>query len=126
MGSSMRTAAFTAMLLLIFASSCLTGVPVRAHCDGLDGPVVSTAREALESGNLKRALIWVRASDEAELRTAFKAASEDKDFHDRTVAAIGQPYSFVYEDEGEAILASLSQVPPAVVDTLKNLAESAK
>ena len=56
-------AAVTALLLLPPRS--------QAHCDGLDGPVVKAARAALETGNLNRALIWVRKGDEPELREAF-------------------------------------------------------
>jgi hypothetical protein len=45
-----------------------------AHCDGLDGPVVTTAREALESGDVNRVLIWVREEDEAEVKSVFNRA----------------------------------------------------
>lgn len=48
--------------------------PARAHCDTLDGPVVSAGRQALETGNVKLALPWVQAKDEAELRAAFDKA----------------------------------------------------
>ena len=44
---------------------------VRAHCDGLDGPVVKAARRALEARNPEFALIWVHAEDEPEIRAAF-------------------------------------------------------
>jgi len=43
-----------------------------AHCDTLDGPVVSDARAALESGDVTPLLKWVRASDEADIRAAFE------------------------------------------------------
>jgi len=43
-----------------------------AHCDGIDGPVVGAARQALDSGNLNQALIWVRPADESDVRRAFK------------------------------------------------------
>ena len=33
-----------------------------AHCDGLDGPVVQSAQEALETGNVNLVLIWVQKS----------------------------------------------------------------
>src|SRR5450756_1585862 len=46
-------------------------IPMPPHCDGLDGPVVKAARQALVTGNVKLVLIWVQASDEAELRKAF-------------------------------------------------------
>ncbi|MFZ7126703.1 MAG: DUF6448 family protein [Desulfobacterales bacterium] len=43
-----------------------------AHCDTLDGPVVQTARAALEKGDATPLLKWVRAEDEEEIRTAFQ------------------------------------------------------
>jgi len=49
----------------------LRATPANAHCDGLDGPVVEAAKEALAKGDVDRVLIWVRASDEAEIRRAF-------------------------------------------------------
>ena len=44
------------------------------HCDGLDGPVVTLARNALETGNVNLVLPWVRAEDEDEIRHAFDHA----------------------------------------------------
>jgi hypothetical protein len=44
------------------------------HCDGVDGPVVTLARRALESGNVNLVLPWVREQDEPELREAFAHA----------------------------------------------------
>jgi hypothetical protein len=49
--------------------------PAHAHCDTLDGPVVSAAREALDRGNVDLVLVWVRKADEAEIRNAFQRAS---------------------------------------------------
>lgn len=43
-----------------------------AHCDTLDGPVVQTARTALEKGDVTPLLKWVQADDEKEIRTAFQ------------------------------------------------------
>lgn len=43
-----------------------------AHCDTLDGPVVSAARIALEKGKPAPILKWVRPEHEAELSKAFK------------------------------------------------------
>ncbi len=45
-----------------------------AHCDGLDGPVVTSARQALAKGDVKLVLPWVAARDEAEIRKAFELA----------------------------------------------------
>lgn len=44
------------------------------HCDGLDGPVVTLARRALEAGNVNLVLPWVRVDDEGEIRHAFDHA----------------------------------------------------
>ncbi len=46
----------------------------RAHCDTLDGPVVETARIALETGRIAPVLAWVKAGDEAEVKAAFEKA----------------------------------------------------
>jgi hypothetical protein len=43
-----------------------------AHCDTLDGPVVSAARKALDSGNVNLVLVWVQKNDETEIRNAFQ------------------------------------------------------
>lgn len=60
------------------------------HCDGVDGPVVTLARRALEAGNVNLVLPWVREQDEAEVREAFahalavrKLGGEAKDLADR-------------------------------------------
>jgi hypothetical protein len=45
---------------------------VFAHCDTMDGPVVKTARVALDKGDITALLKWVRPSDEKELRDAFE------------------------------------------------------
>lgn len=48
--------------------------PANAHCDGLDGPVVASARHALENDEVDRVLIWVQPADEAVIRAAFSHA----------------------------------------------------
>ena len=58
--------------LLLIAAAWTT--PALAHCDTLDGPVVSAARQALDTGNLDLVLVWVQKDDEAELRNAFQKA----------------------------------------------------
>ena len=42
------------------------------HCDTRDGPVVSAARIALETGNVNFVLIWVPESAENELKEVFE------------------------------------------------------
>ena len=56
------------------AAAAASAGSARAHCDGLDGPVVHAAQQALRTGNLNFALIWVQPADEAELKTAFDRA----------------------------------------------------
>jgi len=41
---------------------------VFAHCDGLDGPVVKAAQQALETRNLSQVLIWVQADDDEDFQ----------------------------------------------------------
>ena len=45
-----------------------------AHCDALDGPVVTAAQGALETGKLDAVLPWLKPSGEAEVRAAFTEA----------------------------------------------------
>lgn len=56
--------------MMVAVLLALPGVAA-AHCDGLDGPVVTAARKALESGDLNPVLIWVQPSAEAEIKQAF-------------------------------------------------------
>lgn len=44
------------------------------HCDGMDGPVVTTAKKALETGDVRLVLPWVREEDEGQIRKAFANA----------------------------------------------------
>lgn len=57
-------------------TSLLLAIPTlaRAHCDGLDGPVVNAARQALKSGDVSLVLVWVQKKDEPEIKGAFQRA----------------------------------------------------
>lgn len=50
------------------------GVPrlAAAHCDTLDGPVITTAQAALEKGDVTPTLKWIEKNDEAAIREAFQ------------------------------------------------------
>jgi hypothetical protein len=61
-------------LAAALAAALLAPALASAHCDALDGPVVTTARAALETGKLAPVLAWVRAEDEREIRDAFARA----------------------------------------------------
>jgi len=62
---------FGAMMLFLVSAIIF---PARsfAHCDTLDGPVVATARVALEKGDVTPVLKWIRPEDENEIRNAFQ------------------------------------------------------
>ncbi len=46
-----------------------------AHCDTLDGPVVTLARQALAKGDVTMVLPWVAKEKEGEIRKAFALAA---------------------------------------------------
>lgn len=58
--------------LVLVAAAWTT--PALAHCDTLDGPVVSAARTALDTGNVDLVLVWVQKEDEGDVRSAFQRA----------------------------------------------------
>lgn len=60
---------------IILASALAWSAAAQAHCDALDGPVVSAARQALDSGNVNLVLVWVQKGDEAGIRRVFQQAS---------------------------------------------------
>jgi hypothetical protein len=62
-------AASVGALILVLAGE------TRAHCDGLDGPVVSAARKALDNGDPNPVLVWVQPADEGQIRAAFQQAT---------------------------------------------------
>jgi hypothetical protein len=61
------TVAASLLVLVLLAPARVWG-----HCDGMDGPVVTAARKALDTGNVNLVLIWVQKADEAEVKTAFE------------------------------------------------------
>jgi len=60
------------LVLAAIGVAVLLSRPVSAHCDGVDGPVVKAAQEALARSDVNLVLIWVRKNDEAEIRRAFE------------------------------------------------------
>lgn len=63
----MKILASIAAALLLVAQS----PKVRAHCDGLDGPVVQAAEKAFATGDVNLVLIWVPKEAEAEIKKTF-------------------------------------------------------
>lgn len=58
--------------LLILATLIFLPAQSYAHCDTLDGPVVKSARAALEKGDVVPLLKWVRPESENEIQQAFE------------------------------------------------------
>jgi hypothetical protein len=82
---SLRTGILTASIAALLAWAA----PASAHCDTLDGPVVSAARKALDTGDINLVLAWTQKNDEKEIRNAFdkaravrKAGGQAKDLAD--------------------------------------------
>ena len=74
---------------LLVALALAWSAGAQAHCDTLDGPVVSAARKALDSGNVNLVLVWVQKGDESAIRKAFdktravrKAGGDTKELAD--------------------------------------------
>ncbi len=69
-----KTSIFTSLtvLAILFTIVLFGSNRVFAHCDGMDGPVVSAAKEALGTGNVNLVLIWVQKKDEGEIKKAFQ------------------------------------------------------
>jgi hypothetical protein len=47
------------VLMVAFVALVLAPSKAAAHCDGLDGPVVRAAQNALRIGDVNLALVWV-------------------------------------------------------------------
>jgi hypothetical protein len=61
------------------AAGLLWSFPAQAHCDAADGPVATTAVQALDSRNVNLVFRYVPASAEEELTGAFEQALEVRD-----------------------------------------------
>ena len=57
------------------AAPAATIGPMPPHCDSMDGPVVTAARDALDAARVELVLPYVPEAGEAEVRRAFDAVS---------------------------------------------------
>lgn len=64
--------------LLLSAVALAAPVTAGAHCDTLDGPVVNTARTALDTKKVEPVLAWVQPGNEREIRHAFSTAVAER------------------------------------------------
>lgn len=69
------------VLAAISAALLSAAGPASAHCDGVDGPVVKSAQQALDTGNVNRVLIWVQHTDEAQIKDAFRKTIEVRELN---------------------------------------------
>jgi hypothetical protein len=124
----------------ILGTLFLGPAPAKAHCDGMDGPVVKAAQRALATGNVNLVLIWVQKADEEQIRQAFdrtlavrKLSAEAAELADtyffETLVRIhrageGAPYTGLKptgRDLGPAIPLADQVVSTATVDPLVDL-----
>ena len=131
-------------LIMVLAVLSVTPTFVFAHCDGIDGPVVKAAQNALAKGDVNAVLIWVQPNDERELREVFrktlavrKLSTESKDLADRYFfetlvrlhrAGEGAPYTGLKparRDLGPAIPAADSALDQDSLEPLLRLMDTA-
>ena len=117
------------VFFMMFAAFWSLPLTAHAHCDTMDGPVVNTARMALEKGDVTPVLKWVRKNDEDEIKgqfqktlTARKQGKEAKELADRyffeTLVRIhrageGAPYTGLKSEPVEPII----QAADKAIDT---------
>lgn len=60
--------------LVAFFSIQMVFLPIflGAHCDTMDGPVILSAKKALEKGDATPVLRWIKKQDEESIKTLFK------------------------------------------------------
>lgn len=59
------------VFIALISIMCVPSISA-AHCDTLDGPVINTARAALEKGDVAPLLKWVKKENEDEISELFK------------------------------------------------------
>jgi hypothetical protein len=67
----MKKKLFCVSVAIFFCCVFLSGLAY-SHCDTLDGPVVITAKKALETGDVTPVLKWVNKENENDIREMFK------------------------------------------------------
>jgi hypothetical protein len=72
MGTQTNVVGVMAAVAGLAAGLLMAPGTVRAHCDTLDGPVVKTAQEALEKGDVTPVLKWVQNDQEGGSRQGLR------------------------------------------------------
>lgn len=70
----MKSGRISLVSAFVFCFGLFLFIPgiVDAHCDALDGPVVTEARAALDRGDVTPVLKWVKAEHEETIRSTFQ------------------------------------------------------
>ncbi len=65
---------FIGVVIVFAVCTCVLMAPkfANSHCDTLEGPVVKTAKMALEKGDVTPILKWAKKGNEGEIKEAFK------------------------------------------------------
>ncbi|SPP99748.1 conserved exported hypothetical protein [Candidatus Sulfobium mesophilum] len=132
------------MTIVLVLCILIWGIPgnAGAHCDTLDGPVVTAAKIALEKGDVTPVLKWVRKNDEKEIKELFnktlavrKQGKEAKELADmyffETLVRIhrvgeGAPYTGIKKEPAEpVILAADKALESGSADSLIKLVADA-
>jgi hypothetical protein len=70
-----RLTALGALAAVVIPGVCWFGIrKADAHCDSLDGPVITEAKAALEKGDVMPVLKWIPKDHEGEIRAVFAQA----------------------------------------------------
>ncbi len=128
----------------LLAVALLAPQSALAHCDGMDGPVVKAAQQALATGNVNLVLAWIQSKDEPEIRAAFSRTQSvrklnpearqlaDRYFFETLVrlhrAGEGEPYTGLQpagRDLGPAIPAADKAIESGSVETLAKMISDA-
>lgn len=129
--------------LVAFFSIQMVFLPIflGAHCDTMDGPVILSAKKALEKGDATPVLRWIKKQDEESIKTLFKKnlivrtkgndAKElaDMYFFETLVrlhrAGEGAPYTGLKKEKVEPIIAATDKSLEigSIDEVLKHLTE---
>lgn len=61
-----------AFVLTIFAVSIISVDNAYSHCDTKSGPVITAAKEALNTSNINLVLVWIKPQDETAIKQSFQ------------------------------------------------------
>ena len=67
----MKTLKNLFIISTLICAFALNSMNAFAHCDTMNGPVITTAKDALDKGDVKLILIWVQPKDEAAIKELF-------------------------------------------------------